>query len=131
NGRPEDARPAASRRSSGEGVFLMQPAKFAAAYALDWCVGDPEWMPHPVRLIGWSIAAFERALRRRGSGKNFELAAGGLVALGVPALSALCAYAILKQAMRTHPAIETVAKVWLASTCLGTRNLLDEASEVL
>ena len=109
----------------------MQPEELVAAYALDWCVGDPEWMPHPVRLIGWSIAAFERALRRRGSGKNFELAAGGLVALGVPALSALCAYAVLKQAMRTYPALGTAAEVWLASTCLGTRNLLDEASEVL
>jgi adenosylcobinamide-phosphate synthase len=109
----------------------MQPEKLAAAYALDWCLGDPEWMPHPVRLIGWSIDASERTIRRRGSGKRFEIAAGGLVALGVPALSALCAYAILKRAMRAHPALGAAVEVWLASTCLGTRNLLDEAAEVM
>ncbi|MGB8014120.1 MAG: adenosylcobinamide-phosphate synthase CbiB [Terriglobales bacterium] len=109
----------------------MQPAKFAASYALDWCVGDPEWMPHPVRLIGWSIGAAERVLRRFGSGKRFELAAGGIVAIGVPAASAFCAHAILRQARRMHPALGMAAEIWLASTCLATRNLLDEAAAVI
>ncbi|MGA7830821.1 MAG: adenosylcobinamide-phosphate synthase CbiB [Terracidiphilus sp.] len=109
----------------------MEPGKFAAAYALDWCVGDPEWLPHPVRLMGWSIDASERALRRHGTGKHFELAAGGLVAVGVPMLSALCVYALSKHLRRSHPVIATAAEVWLASTCLSTRNLLDEAAEVM
>lgn len=109
----------------------MKPGKFAAAYALDWCVGDPEWLPHPVRLIGWSIDASERALRRRSSEKHFELAMGGLVAVGVPALSALCVYALLRGLRNTHPTLETAAELWLASTCLSTRNLLDEAAEVM
>jgi adenosylcobinamide-phosphate synthase len=110
---------------------LIEPGKFAAAYGLDWCVGDPEWLPHPVQLIGWSINASERTLRRRGSGKRLELAMGGLVAVGVPMLSALCVYALLKRLRGNHPAIATAAEVWLASTCLGTRNLLDEAAEVM
>jgi adenosylcobinamide-phosphate synthase len=109
----------------------MEPGKFAAAYALDWCVGDPDWLPHPVRLIGWSIDASERALRRHGSGKRFELAMGGLVAVGVPVLSALGVYALLNHLRGNHPAIATAAEVWLASTCLSTRNLLDEAAEVM
>jgi adenosylcobinamide-phosphate synthase len=109
----------------------MEPEKFAAAYALDWCVGDPEWLPHPVRFIGWSIDASERALRRRGSGKRFELAAGGLVAVGVPVLSALCAFVLLKHLRSNYPAFATAAEVWLASTCLSTRNLLDEAVSVM
>ncbi len=109
----------------------MEPGKFAAAYALDWCVGDPEWLPHPVRLMGWSIDTSERALRRRGYGKRFELAAGALVAVGVPALSALCVYALLKHLRSNYPAIATAAEVWLASTCLSTRNLLDEAAAVM
>jgi adenosylcobinamide-phosphate synthase len=109
----------------------MEQGKFAAAYTLDWCVGDPEGWPHPVRLIGWSIDASERALRRRGSGKRFELAAGGLLAVGLPVLSALCVYALLKRLRGNHPAFATAAEVWLASTCLSTRNLLDEAAEVM
>jgi adenosylcobinamide-phosphate synthase len=109
----------------------MQAEKFIAAYALDWCIGDPEWIPHPVRLIGWSIDASERVLRRRGSGKHFELTAGGIVAIGVPAVSALCVYTILRQARGIHRMLGTAAEVWLASTCLATRNMLDEAAEVM
>ncbi len=109
----------------------MGPGKLVAAYVLDWCVGDPEGLPHPVRLMGWSIAASERALRRHGTGKRFELTMGGLVAVGVPVLSALCVYALLKRLRGNHPAIATAAEVWLASTCLSTRNLLDETAEVM
>ena len=110
---------------------MIEPRKFAAAYALDWCVGDPEWLPHPVRLVGWSIDASERALRRRGSGKHFQLATGALVAVGVPVLSALCIYVFSKHLRKHHPSIATAAEVWLAATCLSTRNLLDEADEVM
>jgi adenosylcobinamide-phosphate synthase len=109
----------------------MEQSKFAAAYALDWCVGDPEWLPHPVRLIGWSIDASERALRHLGSGKRFELAAGTLVAVGVPVLAGLSVYALLRRLRGDHPAIATAAEVWLGATCLSTRNLLDEAAEVM
>jgi len=51
--------------------------------------------------------------------------------VGVPVLSALCVYALLKRLRGNHPAIATAAEVWLASTCLSTRNLLDEAAEVM
>ena len=109
----------------------MHPAKFAASYALDWCIGDPEGMPHPVRLIGWSIAASERTLRNCGSGKHFELAAGAIVAMGIPAAAAFCIHAILKDAHRLHPKLGVALEIWLASTCLATRNLLDESAEVM
>jgi adenosylcobinamide-phosphate synthase len=109
----------------------MEPGKFAAAYALDCCVGDPEWLPHPVRLMGWTIDAAEGVLRRRGSGRRFELAAGGLVALAMPVLSALCGQMLLKHLRGNQATVATVAEVWLASTCLSTRNLLDEAAAVM
>jgi adenosylcobinamide-phosphate synthase len=109
----------------------MRPGEFAAAYALDWCIGDPEGMPHPVRLIGWSIGASERALRRFGSGKHFELAAGAVVAIGLPIAAALCAHAILGRTRRLHPKLGATAEIWLASTCLATRCLLDESTNVM
>jgi len=110
---------------------VIQPERFAAAYALDWCVGDPEGMPHPVRLIGWSIDASERALRRCGAGKHFELAAGAIVAIGIPITVALCTRAALRRASRLHPKLGAATEIWLASTCLATRNLLDESAKVM
>ena len=110
---------------------MIEARKIAAAYALDCCVGDPEWLPHPVRIIGWSIDTAESALRGRFSGKRFELAAGGLIAISIPALSALCVFGVLNRLRWIDSALAVAAELWLASTCLGTRNLLDEADEVI
>ncbi len=35
-----------------------------AAFALDLACGDPRWLPHPVRLIGWSADRLEALLAR-------------------------------------------------------------------
>ncbi len=32
----------------------------ASAYLFDWIAGDPEWFPHPVRLIGKGVEQGER-----------------------------------------------------------------------
>lgn len=109
----------------------MDPWELSAGYALDWCIGDPEGMPHPVRAIGWMVNASERALRRCGSGKGFELAAGAVVACGIPVAAALSIFFLLKQAGRVHPTLARVEGVWLAAACLATRGLLDESAEVM
>jgi len=35
-----------------------------AAVAIDLCLGDPRWLPHPVRGIGWLATRLERLARR-------------------------------------------------------------------
>lgn len=42
------------------------------AYLLDLLVGDPLWLPHPVRWIGRLIEALERRLRRPASGPGLS-----------------------------------------------------------
>ncbi len=54
------------------GVFLREflaacPFLLAAAVALDLLIGDPVYRWHPIRLIGSSLAAIERALRALGA----------------------------------------------------------------
>ena len=41
-------------------------ATLIAGYCLDLLLGDPEWLYHPVRLIGRYIAFAEKRLRKRG-----------------------------------------------------------------
>ena len=36
----------------------------AGGYVLDLILGDPHWLPHPVRLIGWMISKGETCMRR-------------------------------------------------------------------
>ena len=41
-------------------------AALIAGYVLDLLLGDPEWLYHPVRLIGKYISFAEKRLRKRG-----------------------------------------------------------------
>jgi adenosylcobinamide-phosphate synthase len=44
----------------------------AAAFILDLIFGDPHWLPHPVRFIGWLINKTENGLRNcinKGAGR--------------------------------------------------------------
>lgn len=103
----------------------------AASYALDWLIGDPEWMPHPVRGMGLLIVTGEHTLRSLGSGRRWEFFAGGLLAVTVPLTSALIARRAIGVAYARKRNFGSIFEVWLGSTCLATRNLLDEAANVI
>ncbi len=57
----------------------------AGGYVLDLLLGDPHWLPHPVRLIGWLINRGEKAMRRLFPQKPFL--GGMLLTLLVTGLS--------------------------------------------
>ncbi len=103
----------------------------AASYALDWLTGDPEWMPHPVRGMGWLIATGERVLLNLRSGKCWQFSAGGLLAVAVPLTSALMARRAVGIVYERNRVFGSIFEIWLGSTCLATRSLLDEAAHVI
>ncbi|MCM1134039.1 MAG: cobalamin biosynthesis protein [Clostridium sp.] len=45
-------------------------AAFFAGFVLDMIFGDPEFLPHPVRLIGWLVNRMEKWLRGRENGRE-------------------------------------------------------------
>ena len=91
-----------------------------AAYLLDWIAGDPEWFPHPVRLIGRATQTGERWLRRPGQSPAEEFLAGAVLTAGVVAASYWCA-----------GKARGVWEIVLGWTCLASRNLADESLAVL
>lgn len=109
----------------------MRAANLTAACALDWVIGDPEGLPHPVRLMGRAISLGESMLRPLGSGRRWELAGGAALAIGVAAGSGLAVRQILRVAARFNACLSCSLEIILASTCLATRNLLDESNAVL
>jgi adenosylcobinamide-phosphate synthase len=42
---------------------MTEAITLTAAYLLDMAIGDPKWLPHPVRGIGWAIEKMEKVLR--------------------------------------------------------------------
>ncbi|HLX41898.1 MAG TPA: adenosylcobinamide-phosphate synthase CbiB [Bryobacteraceae bacterium] len=98
----------------------MTPLRLTLAYALDLVAGDPQWLPHPVRIFGKLIQAGERWLRPRARTPGAELVAGATLTASVVSLAWMCG----------HPR----AAGWqisLAWTTLATRNLLDESRSVI
>jgi adenosylcobinamide-phosphate synthase len=93
----------------------------AVACLLDWIAGDPEWFPHPVRLIGRSTQAAEKLLRRPGQTAREELIAGAALTAALVGLSYFS----------TAKAVRWGAGILLGWTCLATRNLIDESLAVI
>ena len=109
----------------------MRVWTLTASHLLDWIVGDPEFLPHPVRYIGIAIAQGECALRSPGSGPLFEFIGGLVLTSGIVACSAVAVSKLLSALHRLSPSRARFVEIWLGASCLATRNLLDEANSVL
>lgn len=56
--------------------------EIGAAYILDLIFGDPRWLPHPVRGIGWLITKLELFLRKRMKNARVAGIFFGLIIIG-------------------------------------------------
>ncbi|MGI6776963.1 MAG: adenosylcobinamide-phosphate synthase CbiB [Acetivibrionales bacterium] len=100
----------------------------AAAYILDLILGDPYWLPHPVRFIGWLIKRTEKVLRKRATGSTKEKVAGFILALFVVSLTFFIVFIILKAAYAISVWLFHIVNVYfiyssLAAKCLGNEAL--------
>jgi len=64
------------------------------ALALDWLIGDPRWLPHPVRLIGGVTQFLDACLNRAKRSESERIIRGLIVVLTITGLSALAGYAV-------------------------------------
>jgi adenosylcobinamide-phosphate synthase len=103
----------------------------AAAYLFDWIAGDPEWFPHPVRLIGKGVEAGERLLRRPSQTPTVELVAGGALTFGLVTVAYMGTAKTIAWMNGRGRALGLVMEMLLAWTCLASRSLHDEASAVV
>ncbi|MFT4112593.1 adenosylcobinamide-phosphate synthase CbiB [Silvibacterium sp.] len=101
------------------------------AYLADQAAGDPEWFPHPVRLMGTAITRGEALLRRPKQSDREELLAGAMLTAAVVGSSYLLTRLALAAAYRCSKQLGVLAEIGLGWTCLAARNLHDEASQVL
>ena len=98
--------------------------QIAIALLLDLVLGDPRWMPHPVRLIGRLIAALEGPARRAIPDARL---AGSVTALAVILAAALATGAMIGTAGWIHPLLEDAVSILLLYTTLAARDLADHS----
>jgi adenosylcobinamide-phosphate synthase len=102
-----------------------------AVYLADRVAGDPEWLPHPVRLKGRAIARGETLLRRPGQSEVSELLAGTALTATLVTASYLLTRLTIRAAYRRSKPLGELVEIGLGWTCLAARNLHEEASVVL
>lgn len=109
----------------------MNAMVLGCAYVMDLIVGDPEWFPHPVRVMGRMITAAEAMATPGQHPPGRDLVQGAIVTILIVVVTAISALAVLRAAQWVHPGVAFVVEVLLAWTVLATGSLMTEASRVL
>lgn len=101
------------------------------AAALDLLLGDPHWMPHPVRWMGRTISVLERLLRRLFPRTPAgERGAGIVLALALPILFGGGSALILWGLGQVSPWLSWVVQLWFTYQLLAARSLQKESMAV-
>jgi len=104
------------------------------AFLLDLAIGDPAWLPHPVRIIGKGIAGMEKFLRTRFDRSNEKAAGIALVvSIVVPVFVVMyAAQEALYSFSSSWTAIAgTIILIYLTSTTLALRELVASSKQVI
>jgi len=99
------------------------------SYITDFVLGDPQWFPHPARLMGRLISFLEKALNGS-TRKAIKRFFGVVTVFSVIAISGICAYVIIELAGKLHPLAGKIAWIFLAYTTLATKDLVVHARAV-
>ncbi|MBQ5412547.1 MAG: cobalamin biosynthesis protein CobD [Oscillospiraceae bacterium] len=109
--------------------FLIQTAAILAGFVLDWFIGDPYSLPHPIVAIGKLIAFLDRKLRLGGDDKR-DILRGALTAVIVITISTGIPALVLELMWRIHPAVFFVVNSIMCFQMLAARQLVIEAEKV-
>ncbi|ABR49737.1 cobalamin biosynthesis protein CobD [Alkaliphilus metalliredigens QYMF] len=101
-----------------------------SAFIIDLIIGDPQWFPHPVRLMGKLILFLEKQCLNKKNKKASQLIAGAFVAFIVIALSYILTSRLIYIGYRIHPIIGGSVSIFLAYTVLATKSLDVETRKV-
>lgn len=100
-------------------------------FALDLCLGDPHWMPHPIRLIGQMISGGEKIVRRLfPKTEKGESIGGGVLAICVIGVSAVVPGIILWAAGEVHILLQIAFESIMCYQILSVKALKTESMKV-
>ena len=97
-----------------------------AGYLLDILFGDPERLPHPVRLFGNLIAKGEKLLNKY----RFRFAKGMLLTIVLMALTFLFFYKMLGYLLLLHPLLHLLTSSFFVFYGLANKGLIVEGQKV-
>ncbi len=113
---------------------MIGSMELISAFVLDAAIGDPRWLPHPVRCIGRAISFLENRIRLL-FGKTREKAAGVSLVLLIVVPAGGLAYGIREALLYPSDGLAMAAgmvvMVYLLATTIALRELVAAAGLVL
>ena len=98
-----------------------------AAVAVDLVLGDPRWLPHPVRGIGWLAKRLETPLRTL---FRNEWIAGVMAVLLVVGTTTLLSWEAIHLAGVAHPLAGDILSILVIYTSIAPRDLIRHSMQV-
>lgn len=108
----------------------MRPGDVLLVCALDAMIGDPRWLPHPVKGMGLLVNWWEARIRSFCTQPTALRIAGLLVALGLPSLAFFLGWILITAGARLDEWVGRGIGVSLACTTLAWRDLIDHVGAV-
>lgn len=106
-------------------------AALAMGFLLDLLFGDPQWLPHPICMIGNFIAKTEAAVRRLfPKTEKGELAAGASLVAVVLIVSTAVPFALLWAAEQVHLFLRIGLEAVMCYQILSVKSLKTESMKV-
>jgi adenosylcobinamide-phosphate synthase len=109
----------------------MMPSDLLLACALDAAIGDPRWLPHPVRAMGYVVVRFEKAIRKVVTEPGALRVAGVVLAAGLPSFAFLLGWVMIASGSAIHEWVGRGSEILLACTTLAWRDLIDHVGAVV
>ncbi len=98
-----------------------------AAMALDAAIGDPRWLPHPIRALGALATGLEALTRRLIPSAR---AAGVVTVLVMVGSAGAAVFLLVRAAAAIHPALGDAVSIVLIAFTLAARDLAGHALAV-
>ena len=108
-------------------LLMLQTAAILTGFVIDFFVGDPHALPHPVVLIGRLIAFLDKKLRR---GDQRDVWRGGITVLIVIVVSTVIPALLLIAARVIHPAAYFILQSVMSWQMIAARQLVRESDRV-
>lgn len=97
------------------------------AILLDWIFGDPYWLPHPIRAIGWLIKKIEKIVTGWKLNKRLQ---GVFLWVSVISITFLVSWSLLRILGMIHPLLNKIGQILLLYTCFAAKCLALEGRKV-
>ena len=120
-----------------------------AAYVLDVLLGDPPWLPHPVKFLRWFVKLMEKLMRnlaevfsakkvkalgddviRNTKKKNRNEKFAGVVLAYLLQLLLSFVYIVIRVAKEVHPILASIVNVYFIYTAFAAKSTAAESFKV-